>query len=78
MLIGVINGDAAIRGDICPPLRAGGGGFWYIKRRRDGAVLMRTAWDYAEFSTETEARRYAARYVVGGVVVRWMPKLKTH
>lgn len=61
-----------------PPLPPDGGGFFYLKRVRDGAILLKRDRTYRQFDSEGQARDYAAAFVREPVAVRFMPKLRTH
>lgn len=51
--------------------------FYYLKRERDGAVLLKRDRAYWQFDSEAEARDYAAA-VGEPVIVRFMPLLRPH
>jgi hypothetical protein len=59
-----------------PPLPPDGGGFWYLKRVRDGAVLLHGN-GYVSFPSEDEARKTAKRFP-DQIGVHWMPKMRTN
>lgn len=57
-----------------PPLSQDDGGFYYLKRQSDGAILL-DGDDYVRFGSEDDASASAAQSGFA-VDVRWMPKLR--
>lgn len=56
-----------------PPLPPNGGGFYYLKRVRDGLAGN----SYVSFTSEDEARQSAKQFS-DQISIRWMPKLRTN
>jgi hypothetical protein len=61
-----------------PPLPHNGGGWWYLKRKSDGAILLKRNGDYRQFDSDSAARSYAKSNVAEAVHVRFMPKMRAH